>query len=106
VSSHTGIGRRISLATRGWRGGIFDKYYSAQDIEITTAGAYSAVVTANPTNIEASVTVKSDTPTGYSIDSILIDSLEVQVIVPNYKVELTILGSDANITILDGVPDP
>ena len=104
MSSHTGIGRRISLATRGWRGGIFDKYYSAQDIEITTAGTYSAIVTANPTNIEASVSVRSTAPSSYSADSILVDTFDVQVVVPSYKVELTILGSDANITILDGVP--
>lgn len=104
MSSHTGIGRRISLATRGWRGGIFDKYYSAQDIEITTAGAYSAIVTANPTNIEASVSVRSTAPSSYSVDSILVDTFDVQVVVPSYKVELTILGSDASITILDGVP--
>lgn len=106
MSSHSGIGRRISLATRGWRGGVFDKYYSSQDIEITNSGGYSAVVSVNPTNIEASVSVKSDTPVGYSIDSILVDTFDVQIETPTYKAELTILGSDVNITILDGVPDP
>jgi len=102
MTTSVGIGRRIALATRGHRGGVFDRYHVDQVISILDP-LYTATVTADPSNLEAAITVRSDNTT-FNIDSILVGEYAVVATTPQYKVELTYISEDSTITILDGVP--
>lgn len=102
MTTSVGIGRRIALATRGHRGGVFNRYHVDQVVSVLDP-LFSATITADPTNLEAAITVRSQTST-FTIDSILTNEYSVVASSPQYKVELTYLGEESTITILDGVP--